>query len=58
MSAILKFDFQKKRTITFFWSELFKLHKKRPNFACGNYIFPKKGETRTSHGPIPHPLMS
>ena len=43
MSAILKFDFQKdnNRTITFFWSKLSKLHKKRPNFACGNYIFPK-----------------
>ena len=25
----------------FFWSKLSKLHKKRPNFACGNYIFPK-----------------
>ena len=33
--------FPKKRTITFFWSKLFKLYKKRPNFACGNYIFPK-----------------
>ena len=30
MSAILKFDFQKKRTITFFWSKLSKLHKKDP----------------------------
>ena len=33
--------FPKKRTITFFWSKLSKLHKKRPNFACGNCIFPK-----------------
>ena len=34
--------FPKKRTIiTFFWSKLSKLHKKRLNFACGNYIFPK-----------------
>ena len=41
MSAILKFDFQKKKSITFFWSKLSKLHKKRPNFACDNYIFPK-----------------
>ena len=41
MSAILKFDFQKKKTITFFWSKVSKLHKKRPNFACDNYIFPK-----------------
>ena len=40
MSAILKFDFQKKK-ITFFWSKLSKLHKKRPNIACDNYIFPK-----------------
>ena len=35
--------FPKKRTIMFFWSKLSKLHKKRPNFACGNYIFPKTG---------------
>ena len=58
MSAILKFDFKKKkRTITFFWSYLSKLHKK-PNGACGNYTFSlKQGETRTSHGPIPHPLV-
>ena len=33
--------FPKKRTITFFLSKLSKLHKKRPNFASGNYIFPK-----------------
>ena len=30
MSAILKFDFLKKRTVTFFWSKLSKLHKKDP----------------------------
>ena len=46
MSAILKFDFQKKKTITFFWSKLSNLHKKRPNFACGNYIFPKTRENK------------
>ena len=40
MSAILKFDFQKRKTITFFWSKLSKLHK-GPIFACDNYIFPK-----------------
>ena len=34
--------FPKMKTITFFSSKLSKLHKKkRPNFACGNYIFPK-----------------
>ena len=41
MSAILKFDFQKKKTITFFWSKLSKLHKKDQIFACDNYIYPK-----------------
>ena len=30
MSAILKFDFQKRKTITFFWSTLSKIHKKGP----------------------------
>ena len=30
MSVNLKFDFQKKRTITFFWSKSSKLHKKDP----------------------------
>ena len=28
MSAILKFDFQKKKKVTFFWSKVSKLHKK------------------------------
>ena len=46
MSAILKFDFQKREKITFFWSKFSKLHKKRPNFACGNYIFPKTRENK------------
>ena len=41
MSAILKFDFQKRKQLLFFWSKLSKLHKKRLNFACDNYIFPK-----------------
>ena len=55
MSAILKFDFQKREQLRF--SEVNNLnYTKRPNFACGNYIFPKHGEARTSHGPIPHPL--
>ena len=41
MSAILKFDFQKKKTIMFFWSILSKLHKKDPILHVTNYIFPK-----------------
>ena len=32
MSAILKFDFQKRKKITFFWNKLSKLHKKYPIF--------------------------
>ena len=40
MSAILKFDFQKREQLHF--SEVNYLnYTKRPNFACGNYIFPK-----------------
>ena len=58
MSAILKFDFQKKRTITFFWSKLSKLHKKDPILHVATTFSLKQGETRSSHGPIPHPLIS
>ena len=55
MSAILKFDFQKTKQLRF--SEVNYLnYKKRPNFACESYSFPKTRETRTSSGPIPHPL--
>ena len=39
MSAILKFDFQKREQLRF--SEVNNYTQKRPNFACGNYIFPK-----------------
>ena len=40
MSAILKFDFQKRKQLRF--SEVNYLnYAKRPNFACDNYIFPK-----------------
>ena len=55
MSAILKFDFQE-RTITFFWGKLSKLHKKDPILHVATIFSLKQGETRTSHGPIPHPL--
>ena len=40
MSAILKFDFQKREQLRF--SEVNYLnYAKTQNFACGNYIFPK-----------------
>ena len=48
--------FPKKKTITYFWSKLFKLHRKRPNFACDNYVFPKTRGNKANIVPIPHPL--
>ena len=40
MSAILKFDFQKRKQLRF--SEVnHETTQKTPNFACDNYIFPK-----------------
>ena len=56
MSAILKFDFQKTKTITFFWSKLSKLHKKDPILHVATTFSPTQGEIRINHGPIPHPL--
>ena len=41
ISAILKYNFPKKKTITFFRRKLSKLHKKDNIFACDNQIFPK-----------------
>ena len=57
MSAILKFDFQKKKTITLFWSKLSKLHKKEPILHVTTFSL-KQGETRTNSVPIPHPLST
>ena len=48
--------FPKKKTIMFFWSKLSKLHKKDPILHVATTFSLKQGETRTSHGPIPHPL--
>ena len=55
MSTILKFTFQKRKQLRFSKVNYLNYTKKKPNFACDNYIFPKKGETRTSNGPIPAP---
>ena len=41
MSAILKFDFQKRKQLCFSEVNYLNYTKKQPNFACGNYIFPK-----------------
>ena len=48
--------FPKRRTITFFWSKLSKLHNKDTILHVATTFSLKQGETRTSHGPIPHPL--
>ena len=48
--------FPKKQTITFFWGKLSKLYKKDPILHVATIFSLKQGETRTSHGPIPHPL--
>ena len=50
--------FPKKKTITFFWSKLSKLYKKDQILHVATIFSLKQGETRTSHGPIPHPLIS
>ena len=55
MSAILKFYFQKKKTIKFFWSKLSKLHKKDPILHVTTAFSLKQRETRTNSVPIPHP---
>ena len=48
--------FPKSKIITFFWSKLSNLYKKDPVLHVATAFFLKQGETRTSHGPIPHPL--
>ena len=53
MSAILKFYFQRREQLRF--SEV-KLHKKDSILHVATTFSLKQGETRTSHGPIPHPL--
>ena len=61
MSAHFEIWFSKKRTIKFKFkfklSKLSKLHKKDPILHVATTFSLKQGETRTSHGPIPHPLI-
>ena len=57
MSAILKFDFQKRKQLRF--SEVNYLNYTKKTQFCmwqATSFSLKQGETRTSHGPIPHPL--
>ena len=61
MSAILKFDFQKKENIYVLLKQIILTSQKRPNFACDNYyIFPKtrgsKNKQWTHSTPVKHAL--
>ena len=55
MSAILKLDFQKREQLCFEVNYL-NYTKKDPILHVATTFFLNQGETRTSHGPIPHPL--
>ena len=56
MSAILTFDFQKRDQLRFSEVHYLNYTKKDPILHVATIFFLKQGETRTSHGPIPHPL--
>ena len=47
---------QKNVIVFFFWKSNFKWHKKGPILHMTTTFSLKQGETRTSSGPIPHPL--
>ena len=57
MSAILKFDFQKREQLRFSDVPYLNYTKKDPILHVATTFSLKQGETRTSHGPIPHPLI-
>ena len=56
MRAILKFDFQKRKQLHFPEVNYLNYTKKNPILQLAITFSLKQGETRTSHGPIPHPL--
>ena len=58
MSAILKFDFQKRKQLRFSEVNYLNYTKKDPILHVATSFSLKQGETRTSHGPIPHPLSN
>ena len=58
MSAILKFDFQKREQLRFSEVNYLNYTKKTPILHVATTFSLKQGETRTSHGPIPHPLKA
>ena len=56
MSAILKFDFKKRKQLRFS-EENYLNYSKKDLILHVTFTLPlKQGETRTSSGPIPHPL--
>ena len=56
MSAILKFDFQKREQLGFSEVNYLNYTKKDPILHVATTFSLKQGKTRTSHRPIPHPL--
>ena len=56
MSAILKFDFQKRKQLRFSQVNYLNYTKKDPILHVVTTFSLKQEETGTSHGPIPHPL--
>ena len=58
MSAILKFDFQKRKQLLFSEVNYLNYTKKDPILHVTTTFSLKQGETRTSSGPIPHPFRS
>ena len=55
MNAILKFGFQKKKTIKFSWSKLYKLHKKDSILHVTTTLSLKQGKQEQAVDPF-HPL--
>ena len=53
MNAILKFDFQKRELLRFSQVNYLNYTQKK-----NTTVSLKQGETRTSHGPFPHPLTT
>ena len=56
MSAILKCDFHKKKTITFFWSKLSNLHKNDPILHSTTTFFLKQGGNKNKQWTHSTPL--
>ena len=56
MSTILKFDFQKRKQLCFSEVNYLNYTKKDPGLHVTTTVSLKQEETRTSSGPIPHPL--